>query len=112
MISCRVSREFPLQNLPSATQTESVSSSSISDLAWEIFVHDRLSWKCPIGVFWATAQQGIYPNVGFCSGVNCDKMGIDTDLFTSLLAMARSSGRLAHWLDQLHENKLFRPDQI
>ncbi len=56
--------------------------------------------------------KGIYPNVDFYSGIIYDKMGIDTDLFTPLFAMARVSGWLAHWLEQLRENKLFRPDQI
>jgi 2-methylcitrate synthase len=56
--------------------------------------------------------KGIYPNVDFYSGVIYDKMGIETDLFTPLFAMARVSGWLAHWLEQLGENKLFRPDQI
>src|SRR5438552_11116148 len=54
----------------------------------------------------------IYPNVDFYSGIVYDKMGIETDLFTPLFAMARVSGWLAHWLEQLRENKLFRPDQI
>jgi citrate synthase len=56
--------------------------------------------------------KSIHPNVDFYSGVIYDKMGIDTDLFTPLFAMARVSGWLAHWLEQLRENKLFRPDQI
>lgn len=56
--------------------------------------------------------KGIYPNVDFYSGIIYDKMGIETDLFTPLFAMARVSGWLAHWLEQLRENKLFRPDQI
>jgi citrate synthase len=56
--------------------------------------------------------KGIYPNVDFYSGIIYDKMGIDTDLFTPLFAMSRVSGWLAHWLEQLRENKLFRPDQI
>lgn len=56
--------------------------------------------------------KGVYPNVDFYSGVIYDKMGIDPDLFTPLFAMARVSGWLAHWLEQLRENKLFRPDQI
>ncbi len=54
----------------------------------------------------------VYPNVDFYSGIIYDKMGIDTDLFTPIFAMARVSGWLAHWLEQLRENKLFRPDQI
>ena len=56
--------------------------------------------------------KGIYPNVDFYSGIIYDKMGIDVDLFTPIFAMARVSGWLAHWLEQLRENKLFRPDQI
>jgi citrate synthase len=54
----------------------------------------------------------IYPNVDFYSGIIYDKMGIEMDLFTPLFAMARVSGWLAHWLEQLRENKLFRPGQI
>ena len=57
-------------------------------------------------------SKGIYPNVDFYSGIIYDKMGIETDLFTPLFAIARVSGWLAHWLEQLRENKLFRPDQI
>lgn len=58
------------------------------------------------------AGKAVHPNVDFYSGIIYDKMGIDTDLFTPLFAMARVSGWLAHWLEQLRENKLFRPDQI
>lgn len=57
-------------------------------------------------------NKGIYPNVDFYSGIIYDKMGIDVDLFTPLFAMSRVAGWLAHWLEQLRENKLFRPDQI
>ncbi|MGQ0695800.1 MAG: citrate synthase [Nitrospiraceae bacterium] len=60
----------------------------------------------------ALAGKAIYPNVDFYSGILYDKMGIDVDLFTPIFAMARVSGWLAHWLEQLRENKLFRPDQI
>ena len=57
-------------------------------------------------------DKGICPNVDFYSGIIYDKMGIEVDLFTPLFAMARVSGWLAHWLEQLRENKLYRPDQI
>ncbi len=56
--------------------------------------------------------KGIYLNVDFYSGIIYNKMGLDTDLLTPLFAMSRVSGWLAHWLEQLRENKLFRPDQI
>jgi citrate synthase len=39
-------------------------------------------------------------------------MGIPPDTFTSIFTMARVAGWLAHWLEQMMENKLFRPDQI
>jgi citrate synthase len=58
------------------------------------------------------AEKGVYPNVDFYSGIIYDKMGIGVDLFTPVFAMARVSGWLAHWLEQLAENRLFRPDQI
>ncbi len=54
----------------------------------------------------------IYPNVDFYSGIVYDKMGMDVDFFTPIFAMARVAGWLAHWFEQLQENKLFRPDQI
>jgi citrate synthase len=57
-------------------------------------------------------RKGVYPNVDFYSGIIYDKMGIEIDLFTPIFAIARVSGWLAHWLEQLGENKLFRPDQI
>lgn len=56
--------------------------------------------------------KGVYPNVDFYSGIIYDKMGIEVNLFTPLFAIARVTGWLAHWLEQLGENKLFRPDQI
>ena len=54
----------------------------------------------------------IYPNVDFYSGILYDQMGIPCDTFTPIFAMARVAGWLAHWLEQLKENKLYRPDQI
>ncbi|MBM4125627.1 MAG: citrate synthase, partial [Nitrospira sp.] len=54
----------------------------------------------------------IYPNVDFYSGIVYDKMGLDMDFFTPIFAMSRVAGWLAHWFEQLRENKLYRPDQI
>ncbi len=56
--------------------------------------------------------KGIYPNVDFYSGIVYDSLGIPRDLFTPIFAIARVSGWLAHWLEQLHNNRIYRPEQI
>jgi len=58
------------------------------------------------------APKGIYPNVDFYSGILYAKLGIAPDLFTPIFAVSRVSGWLAHWLEQLENNRIFRPDQI
>ncbi|HEY9880313.1 MAG TPA: citrate synthase [Leptolyngbyaceae cyanobacterium] len=57
-------------------------------------------------------HKGIYPNVDFYSGLVYRKLGIPIDLFTPVFAIARVSGWLAHWKEQLGENRIFRPTQI
>jgi citrate synthase len=57
-------------------------------------------------------HKGIYPNVDFFSGLVYRKLGIPTDLFTPVFAIARVAGWLAHWKEQLEENRIFRPTQI
>lgn len=54
----------------------------------------------------------IYPNVDFYSGVVYEAMGIPSTLFTPIFAIARATGWLAHWLEQLVDNRIFRPGQI
>ncbi|PSB05180.1 citrate synthase [Merismopedia glauca] len=69
-------------------------------LELEKAVEDRLS------------EKGIYPNVDFYSGFVYSKLGIPQDLFTPIFAIARVAGWLAHWKEQLGENKIYRPTQI
>ncbi|TAJ29086.1 MAG: citrate synthase [Nitrospirae bacterium] len=57
-------------------------------------------------------HKGVHANVDFYSGVLYKTMGLDPDFFPAVFAMARVTGWLAHWLEQLKDNKLFRPDQI
>ncbi len=57
-------------------------------------------------------SKGIYPNVDFFSGIVYQCLGIPRDLFTPIFAIARVSGWLAHWLEQLIGNRIFRPAQI
>jgi citrate synthase len=56
--------------------------------------------------------KGIYPNVDFYSGGVYAKMGIPQNLFTPIFAIGRVSGWLAHWLEQLENNRIYRPDQV
>ncbi|MDH5426308.1 MAG: citrate synthase [Gammaproteobacteria bacterium] len=58
------------------------------------------------------AVKGVYPNVDFYSGILYTEMGIPKDQFTPLFAVSRSAGWLAHWKEQLTDNRIFRPTQI
>jgi len=58
------------------------------------------------------AHKGVYPNVDFYSGILYKEMGFDAGLFTPIFAVARSAGWMAHWREQLQNNKIFRPTQI
>jgi len=57
-------------------------------------------------------SKGIYPNVDFYSGIVYDRMGIPSDIFTPIFAVARVVGWLAHWKAQLVGNRIFRPTQV
>jgi len=56
--------------------------------------------------------RGIFPNVDFYSGAVYAKMGIPEDLFTPIFAASRVSGWLAHWLEMLPANRIYRPEQV
>lgn len=58
------------------------------------------------------AEKKVYANVDFYSGILYAEMGIPTDQFTSIFAVARCSGWLAHWREQLSDNRIFRPTQV
>lgn len=57
-------------------------------------------------------EKGVYPNVDFYSGLVYRRLGIPTDLFTPVFAIARVAGWLAHWKEQIGENRIFRPTQV
>jgi citrate synthase len=57
-------------------------------------------------------SKGIYPNVDYFSGMVYAKLGIPTDLFTPVFAMSRVAGYLAHWREQMTDNRIFRPTQV
>ncbi len=58
------------------------------------------------------AEKGVYPNVDFYSGILYREMGIPVDQFTTIFAISRAAGWLAHWREQLLDNRIFRPTQV
>jgi citrate synthase len=57
-------------------------------------------------------SKGVFPNVDYYSGILYTEMGIHTDQFTPIFAISRSAGWLAHWREQLADNRIFRPTQV
>jgi citrate synthase len=58
------------------------------------------------------AKKGVYANVDFYSGILYTEMGIPADQFTTIFAISRTVGWLAHWREQLADNRIFRPTQV
>lgn len=54
-------------------------------------------------------EKGLNANVDFYSATVYYSMGIPTDLFTPIFAIARTAGWTAHVLEQLADNRLIRP---
>jgi citrate synthase len=59
-------------------------------------------------------QRKLYPNVDFYSGIIYKALGIPTEMFTVMFAIARTAGWVSHWLEQQTdpEAKIGRPRQI
>ena len=93
-------RAFALQKLARRV-FEELGSTELYDIAVEIekAAAEKLGPK------------GIYPNVDFFSGTVYLKMGIETSLFTPIFGMARVAGYLGHYLEQMEDNRIFRPRQ-
>ncbi len=54
----------------------------------------------------------LYPNVDFFSASVYYMLGIPSDLYTSIFALARIGGWTAHLLEQYEDNRLVRPNAI
>lgn len=54
-------------------------------------------------------RKGLNANVDFYSATVYYSLGIPTDLFTPIFAIARSAGWAAQILEQLQDNRLYRP---
>lgn len=56
------------------------------------------------------AAKGIYPNVDFYSATTYHCIGLPLDLFTPMFVLSRVGGWAGHIIEQLADNRLFRPD--
>jgi len=57
-------------------------------------------------------KKGLNANVDFYSATVYYSLGIPTDLFTPIFAIARTAGWTAHVLEQLADNRLIRPQSL
>ncbi len=57
----------------------------------------------------ALGAKGIFPNVDFYSGTVCYYLGIEPTLLPPIFAVSRIAGWMAHMIEYLADNRLFRP---
>lgn len=59
-------------------------------------------------------ERKLYPNVDFYSGIILKAIGIPTNMFTVIFALARTVGWVSHWHEMLSEDdqKIGRPRQL
>jgi citrate synthase len=55
------------------------------------------------------SAKGIWPNVDFYSATTYHCIGLKLDLFTPMFALSRLAGWSGHIIEQLTDNRLFRP---
>jgi citrate synthase len=94
-------RAIILQKYAHRIFREGTSDMGLLEIAEEVekIVHEKLG------------EKRLYPNVDFYSGILFHGIGIPTELYTSIFAMGRVAGWLAHWLEQLKTNRIYRPTQ-
>jgi citrate synthase len=59
-------------------------------------------------------ERKLYPNVDFYSGIIYRSLGIPTNMFTVMFAIARTVGWVAHWMEMIGDpqHRIARPRQI
>ena len=58
-------------------------------------------------------ERKLYPNVDFYSGITLSAIGIPTNMFTVIFALARTVGWMSHWMEMVStKSKLGRPRQL
>lgn len=60
------------------------------------------------------AEKKLFPNVDFYSGIILKAIGIPTNMFTCIFALARTVGWVSHWHEMLGQKgqKIGRPRQL
>lgn len=56
-------------------------------------------------------MKGVYPNVDFYSGILLNMLDIPRSLYTPVFALSRVAGWCAHWIEQVSQNRIYRPIQ-
>jgi citrate synthase len=58
-------------------------------------------------------ERKLYPNVDFYSGILLRAMGLPTNMFTAIFALARTAGWMSHWLELTEDaHGIDRPRQL
>ena len=58
-------------------------------------------------------EKKLYPNVDFYSGITLNAIGIPTNMYTVIFALARTVGWISHWMEMVAtKSKLGRPRQL
>jgi citrate synthase len=58
-------------------------------------------------------EKKLYPNVDFYSGLTLSAIGIPTNMFTVIFALARTVGWMSHWLEMTGaQSRIGRPRQL
>jgi citrate synthase len=59
-------------------------------------------------------EKKLYPNVDFYSGITLSALGIPSNMFTVIFALARTVGWVSHWMEMISDpnSRLARPRQL
>ena len=58
-------------------------------------------------------EKKLYPNVDFYSGITLRAIGIPSNMFTVIFALARTVGWMSHWHEMLSgDHRIGRPRQL
>jgi citrate synthase len=89
---------------PHLKRMAQILSAKVGDAKW-IQMSDRIAELM-------LQRKNLNANVDFYSATVYWSLGIPTDLFTPIFAIARTSGWTAHVLEQLADNRLIRPQSL